>query len=72
MDEDSDDDTILFGLNNLAFKSVDIDKNLLKEKIELIRNHRYTVMQEISNQYDFGLLYLDCTEFKQSIINHCE
>jgi hypothetical protein len=29
-------------------------------------------MDEIEDQYDFGMLYLDCTPFKKTVIEHCE
>lgn len=28
-------------------------------------------MAEVSHSYDFGFLNIDCTPFKQSVIQHC-
>jgi NADPH-dependent 7-cyano-7-deazaguanine reductase QueF len=57
--------------NNLAYKSVDIDRNLLRDELKLIRDHRYSVLGEIAHQYDFGLLWLDCSPLKQAVVEHC-
>ena len=29
-------------------------------------------MDEIEDNYDFGMLYLDCKPFKKFVIDHCE
>jgi hypothetical protein len=55
----------------MAYKSVEIDETLLKNEIEYIRKHRYSVLENISNHYDFGLLYMDCTPVKNVVIDHC-
>ena len=56
----------------MAFKSVDIDQGLMREEIVAIRNHKWTTMANIRDEYDFGLLYLDCKPLKVDIINHCD
>jgi len=55
----------------MAYKSVDIDENLMRLELEQIRKHRFSIMSEVSSNYDFGLLYIDCLPFKQAVIDHC-
>ena len=30
----------------------------------------WKVLENVNNQYDFGLVYLDCLKFKDRILNH--
>lgn len=55
----------------MAYKSVEIDPTLLRNEIESIRQHRYSVLEDISNHYDFGMLYIDCQPFKKTVVEHC-
>lgn len=43
----------------------------MRQELESIRKHRFNVMEDVSNSYDFGLLYIDCAPFKKSVIDHC-
>lgn len=43
----------------------------MKKEIELIRNHKWNTMFNVHENYDFGLLVIDCRPFKQDIIDHC-
>ena len=58
--------------NNMAFKSYEIDQGLMRDEIFAIRNHKWTTMANIQDEYDFGLLLLDCRPLKIEIINHCD
>lgn len=58
--------------NNMAFKSVDIDQGLMRDEIMFIRNHKWLTLQNISDEYDFGLLLLDCKPMKMEIVEHCD
>ena len=58
--------------SNMAFKSVEIDQGLMANEINTIRKHKWNVLQSINDNYDFGLLLLDCRPLKAEIIEHCE
>jgi len=58
--------------NNMAFKSVDIDQGLMRNEIFSIRKHKWTTLENIADEYDFGLLLLNCRPLKKAIIDHCE
>ena len=44
----------------------------MRDEITFIRNHKWLTLQNISDDYDFGLLLLDCKPLKQEIVNHCD
>ena len=54
----------------MAYKSVEIDDGLMKEEIFFLRSTTWKVLDTIHNQYDFGLVFLDCTKFKERVISH--
>ena len=56
----------------MAFKSVEIDQGLMRNEIIFIRKHKWTTMANIDDEYDFGLLILDCRPLKKDIIDHCD
>ena len=56
----------------MAFKSVEIDQNLLREEIFQIRKHKWKTIEEVNDFYDFGLLVVDCRPLKEEIVEHCE
>ena len=60
-----------FQVNNMAFKSVEINKDLLLTEINSIRAHRWSIMENVADSYDFGLLYVNCKPYKELIIDHC-
>jgi hypothetical protein len=55
----------------MAYKSVEIDQTLLRNEIDSIRKHRFSVLEEVANHYDFGMLYIDCQPFKTAVVDHC-
>lgn len=58
-------------MNNMAFKSVEINKDLLLNELNSIRAHRWQILDNVSESYDFGLLFVDCKPWKELIIDHC-
>ena len=44
----------------------------MSEEIRAIRKHKWTTMQNIQDEYDFGLLLLNCKPLKEDIIEHCD
>ena len=54
----------------MAYKSVEIDDNLMREELFFLRALVWKVLEAVDNQYDFGLVYLDCTAFKNRITTH--
>jgi len=58
-------------MNNMAFKSVEINKELLYNELNSIRSHRWQIFDNVAESYDFGLLFVDCKPYKELIIDHC-
>lgn len=54
----------------MAYKSVEIDDGLMRSEIFQLRDLVWKVLENINNQYDFGLIYLDCLKFKDRILSH--
>mmetsp|Transcript_42575 Transcript_42575/g.65310 ORF Transcript_42575/g.65310 Transcript_42575/m.65310 type:complete len:203 (+) Transcript_42575:1608-2216(+) len=54
----------------MAYQSVDIDDGLMKEELFFLRDMVWKVLENVHNQYDFGLIHLDCTEFKNRVVTH--
>ena len=44
----------------------------MKNEILFIRKHKWATMRNIQDEYDFGMLLLDCRPLKKDIIDHCE
>ena len=44
----------------------------MRDEILAIRKHKWTTMADIQDEYDFGLLILDCRPLKNDIIDHCD
>jgi len=42
----------------------------MKDELFFLRDLIWKVLENIHNQYDFGMVYLDCTEFKGVILDH--
>jgi len=38
----------------------------------MIREHRWSVLDGVSHNIDFGLIWVDCTPFKEYIVKHCD
>ena len=74
-DEDSDEEGGGgggFQSNNMAFKSVEIDQGLMRDSLFRIRAHKWETLEAISNEYDYGLLRIDCSPLKADVVEHCE
>jgi hypothetical protein len=56
--EDKDDEED--GSNNLAYKSQDINDDLMRKELFTLRDKVWEVSGKVHNQYDFGMVYLDC------------
>ena len=69
-DESGDDEGGAVNNNN-AFKSEPINPGLMQLEIEAVRNHKWNTIFNVNDRYDFGLLVIDCSPFKQDIIDHC-
>jgi hypothetical protein len=57
--------------NYQAYKSVEVDQGLLRAEIESVRKSIWTIRENIQDDYDFGLLQVDCSPFKQELLDHC-
>lgn len=44
----------------------------MREEILSIRQHRWTTLQNIADDYDYGLVILDCKPLKENIVAHCD
>ena len=44
----------------------------MRNEIFFIRKHKWATMRNIQDEYDFGLLLLDCRPLKTEIIEHCD
>jgi hypothetical protein len=58
--------------NDLAFKSVEIDDGLFREELFFLRELVWKVLETIHSQYDFGMVYLDCMQWKDRIVSHVQ
>lgn len=56
--------------NDLAYKAVEIDEGLLSEELTYLRGLVWKILETVHSHYDFGLVYLDCTRFKERIVGH--
>lgn len=56
----------------MAYKSVDISDKLMKQELETLRKIQWKVLETVHNQYDFGLVYLDCVKFKDRVLQHAK
>ena len=56
----------------MAYKSVEIDDTLMREELSQHRGLYWKILESVHNQYDFGMVYLDCTKFKERILKHCK
>jgi hypothetical protein len=54
----------------MAYKSVEIDDNLMKEELYMLRALRWKILESIHDSYDFGMVYLECKRFKDRIMLH--
>ena len=56
----------------MAFKSVEIDDGLMKDELSQHRNLYWRILETVDDEYDFGMVHLDCTKFKERILKHCK
>lgn len=54
----------------MAYKSVEIDDGLLRDELFNLRALIWKILENIHNQYDYGIVYLDCVAFKDRIVGH--
>lgn len=71
-EEEADGDDEGYQGNDMAYKSVEIDDGLMKEDLFFLRDLVWKVRENINNQYDFGMVYLDCVKFKDRILGHIQ
>ena len=58
--------------NEMAYKSVEIDDGLMRDELAHLRGMVWKIQESVHNQYDYGLVHLDCTAYKERILSHCE
>jgi hypothetical protein len=72
-DEESDGATgAAYQGNDLAYKSVEIDEGLLSEELIYLRGMVWKILESVESQYDFGMVLLDCTAYKERIVGHVQ
>ena len=71
-DDETDGGVQGYASNDVAYKSVDIDENLLREELAYLRGLVWKILETVHSQYDFGIVQLDCTRFKDSIVSHVQ
>jgi len=52
----------------MAFKSVEIDEGLMRDELYSLRGMKWRILDAVRDQYDFGMVHLDCTRFKDKIL----
>jgi hypothetical protein len=67
-DEEEEGDEEGYQGNDMAYKSVEIDDNLMKEELYMLRGLRWKILDNVHDTYDFGMVYLDCVKFKDRIM----
>jgi hypothetical protein len=55
---------------DLALKSVDIDDGLFKEELESLRIAYWTLLESISEDYDYGIVHFSCKSFRDKAVKH--
>lgn len=58
--------------NDLAYKAVEIDEGLLSDELTYLRTLVWKIRETVHSNYDFGLVYLDCSRFKERIVGHVQ
>jgi hypothetical protein len=56
--------------NDMAYKSVEIDDGLMRQELYFLRGMVWKILESVDNEYDFGLVHLDCSKFKERILKH--
>lgn len=69
-DDDADGEDGGRAGNDLAYKSQDINDDLMSDELFGLRDLVWKVLGNIHNQYDFGMVYLDCQKFKDRMLQH--
>jgi hypothetical protein len=57
---------------DMAYKSVEIDHDVMKKELTKLRSIIWQVQETVENSYDFGLVDLDCTVYKKKLLSHCQ
>ena len=55
----------------MAYKSVEIEETIMKNELWGLRAAVWEIEEQVSNIYDFGLVQLDSTSYKQRLLAHC-
>ena len=50
---------------------MEVDQGLLRDEINNVRKSIWTIRENIQEDYDFGLLFVDCRPFKYELLEHC-
>lgn len=69
MQDSSDDDS---SINDVAFKSVEIDHDILQRELLSLRKTAWEIQEQIYSKYDFGLIQLDCRKYRKRLLAHCQ
>ena len=57
---------------DMAYKSVEIDHDVMKKELTKLRSIIWQVQETVENSYDFGPVDLDCTVYKKKLLSHCQ
>lgn len=55
-----------------AYKNIEISEDVYISKFQELRNVFWDVQLSVENVYDFGIVALDCTQFKEIVKKHLE
>jgi hypothetical protein len=44
---------------------VEIDEGIMRGELNYLRNLTWKIQDDIRNEYDFGMILLDCRKFKK-------
>jgi hypothetical protein len=69
-DDVADDDEDGYQANDMAYKSVEIDDGLMRQELYFLRGMVWKILESVGDEYDFGLVHLDCGKFKERILKH--
>jgi len=51
---------------------VEIDDGLMREELFFLRGLVWKILESVHSQYDFGMVYLDCEQFKERVVSHVQ
>jgi hypothetical protein len=59
-------------VNDMAYKSVQIDQGLMHEELNTLRKITWEIQEQVESRYDFGLVQLDCRKYRKRLLAHCQ